>query len=188
MHWTNITTIVGESTRIVNSIKSLTVPCGSRLVLIFFLSGRCFSCCLLGAGTTCSPEAVGFPTGCSYFDRLGWPGLRNVKLFPPGCSFLDREHDLRKKLIHHQIHSTKNLWEWNSNWLLASLIEMIRRWDGAACMIGFTWKVMIVVFVDLVVAVFRVVKFFTRGHAWRRYVSCKTAAHTRTFGAVWTRP
>ena len=109
MHWTNITTIVGESTHIVNRIKSLTVPCGSRLMLIFFLSGRCFSCRLLGAGTACS-ETVGFPTGCSYFDRLGrtWiakrealqlpfrlqfidrlgrPGLRNAKLFgfPPGC-------------------------------------------------------------------------------------------------------
>ena len=88
MHWTNITTTVGESTHIVNRIKSLTVPCGSRLMLIFFSSGRCFSCCLLGAGTACSPETVGFPTGCSYFDRLGWPGLRNVKLFGfrPGCS------------------------------------------------------------------------------------------------------
>ena len=82
MHWTNITTIVGESTHIVNRIKSLTVPCGSRLMLIFFSSGRCFSWCLLGTGTACSPETVGFPTGCSYFDRLGWPGLRNVKLFP----------------------------------------------------------------------------------------------------------
>ena len=151
MHWTNITTIVGECTHIVNRIKSLTVPCGSRLMLIFFSSGRCFSCRLLGAESPCS-ETVGFTTGCSYFDRLGRPGLRNAKLFgfPPGCSFLDREHDLREILIRHQIHSTKNnFWEWNSNWLLASMIEMIRRWDGAACMIGFTWTVMIVVFVDL---------------------------------------
>ena len=138
MHWTNITTtFVGESTHIVNRIKSLTVPCGSRLMLIFFSSGRCFSCCLLGAGAACSPETVGFLTGCSYFDhasrliwiakreavrlpsllqfidRLGRPGLRNAKLFgfPPGCSFLDREHDLRKILIRHKIHSTKNFWE-----------------------------------------------------------------------------
>ena len=81
MHRTNITTtIVGESTHIVNRIKSLTVPCGSRLMLIFFSSGCCFSCRLLGAGTACS-ETVGFPTGCSYFDRLGRTGLRNVKLF-----------------------------------------------------------------------------------------------------------
>ena len=29
------------------------------------------------------------------------------------------------------------------------MIVMIRRWDGAACMTGFTWTVMIVVFVDL---------------------------------------
>ena len=133
MHRTNITTtIVGESTHIVNTIKSLTVPCGSRLMLIFFSSGRCFSCRLLGAGTACS-ETVGFPTGCSYFDRLGRTGLRNVKLFGvpadslstvsvdldcetrscsasllAACSFLDREHDLRKILIRHQIHST---WE-----------------------------------------------------------------------------
>ena len=102
----------GESTHIVNRIKSLTVPCGSRLMLIFFSSGQCFSCCLLGTDTACSPETVGFPTGCSYFDRLGRPGLRNAKLFgfPPGCSFLDREHDLRKILIRQQIHSTKNFW------------------------------------------------------------------------------
>ena len=39
-------------------------------MLIFFSSGRCFSCRLLGAGTACS-ETVGFTTGCSYFDRLG---------------------------------------------------------------------------------------------------------------------
>ena len=87
-----------------------------------------------------------------FINRLGRPGLGNAKLFgfPPGCSFLDREHDLREILIRHQIHSTKNnFWEWNSNWLLASMIEMIRRWDGAACMIEFTWTVMIVVFVDL---------------------------------------
>ena len=111
MHWTNITTIVGESTHIVNRIKSLTVPCGSRLMLIFFSSGRCFFCCLLGTGTACSPETVGFQTGCSCFDRLGLPGLRNAKLFgfPPGCSFLDREHDLRKILIRQQIHSKKFL-------------------------------------------------------------------------------
>ena len=82
MHWTNITTtFVGESTHIVNRFKSLTGPCGSRLMLIFFSSGRCFSCCLLGAGTACSPETVGFLTGCSYFDHLGWSGVRNVKLF-----------------------------------------------------------------------------------------------------------
>ena len=133
-------------------------------------------------------EAVRLPSRLQFIDRLGRPGLRNAKLFgfPSGCSFLDREHDLRKILIiRHQIHSTKNFWEWNSNWLLASLIEMIRRWDGAACMIVFTWTVMIVVFVDLV-AVFRGVNFGTRGHAWR-YVSRRTAAHTRTFGAVWTR-
>ena len=122
-----------KTTHIVNRIKSFTVPCGSRLMLIFFSSGRCFSCRLLGAGTACWPETVGFPTGCSYFDRLarlawivkreavrlpswlqfvdrlGRPGLRNEKLFsfPPCCSFLDREHELRKILIRHQIHSTK---------------------------------------------------------------------------------
>ena len=79
-------TIVDESTHIANRIKSLTVPCGSRLMLIFFSSGSCFSLHLLGAGMACS-ETVGFPTGCSYFDRLGRPRLRNVKLFgfPPGC-------------------------------------------------------------------------------------------------------
>ena len=44
---TNITTIVDEITRIVNRIKSLTIPCGSRLTLILSLSGRYFSCCLL---------------------------------------------------------------------------------------------------------------------------------------------
>ena len=70
MRWTNITTIVGECTHIVNRIKSLTVPCGSRLMLIFFSSGRWFSCRLLGAGKACS-ETVGFTTGYSYFDRLG---------------------------------------------------------------------------------------------------------------------
>ena len=85
-------------------------------------------------------EAVRLPFRLQFIDRLGRPGLRNAKLFgfPLGCSFLDREHDLRKILIiRHQIHSTKNFWEWNSNWLLASRIEMIRRWDGAACMIRF---------------------------------------------------
>ena len=141
--WTNITTNVGESTHVVNRIKSLTVPCGSRLMLIFFSSGRCFSCRLLGAGTAYS-ETVGFPTGCIYFDRLGWPGLRNVKLFGfrPGRSVSTVSVDLDcetwscsasllvavswtvntiwgRKLIRHQIHSTKNFWEWNSNWLLA---------------------------------------------------------------------
>ena len=65
MYWTNITNIVGESTHIVNRIKSLTVPCGCRLMLIFFSSGRCFSCCLLGTGTACSPETAGFSPGCS---------------------------------------------------------------------------------------------------------------------------
>ena len=35
MHWTNITTIVGDIIHIVNRIKSLTVPCSSRLTLIF---------------------------------------------------------------------------------------------------------------------------------------------------------
>ena len=82
-------------------------------------------------------EAVRLPSRLQLIDRLGRPGLRNAKLFrfPPGCSFLGREHDLRKILIRH--HTTKNFWAWNSNsyWLLASLIEMIRRWDGAACMI-----------------------------------------------------
>ena len=43
MHWTNITTIVGEITHIVNCIKSLTIPCGSRLTQIFFSSGSSFS-------------------------------------------------------------------------------------------------------------------------------------------------
>ena len=45
-----------------------------------------------------------------FIDRLGRTGLRSTKLFgfPPGCSFLDREHDLRKILIRHQIHSAKN--------------------------------------------------------------------------------
>ena len=97
-------------------------------------------------------EAVRLPSRLQFINRLGRPGLRNAKLFgfPPGCSFLDREHNLREILIRHQIHSTNNnFWEWNSNWLLASMIEMIRRWDGAACMIGFTWTVMIVVFVGL---------------------------------------
>ena len=95
-------------------------------------------------------EAVRLPSLLQFVDRLGRPGLRNAKLFgfPPGCSFLDREHDLRKILIRHKIHSTKNVWERNSNWLLASLIKMIRRWDGAACIILFTWPVMIVVFVE----------------------------------------
>ena len=136
MHWTNITTIVGESTHIVNRIKSLTVPYGSRLMLIFFSSGRCFSCCLLGVGRLvrwrrsasqlaavtstvsvdldCVREAVQLPSRLQFIDRLGRPGLRNAKLFgfPPGCSFLGREHDLRKILIRHQIHSAKNnFWE-----------------------------------------------------------------------------
>ena len=84
MHWSNITTVLGEITQVVNRIKSLTVSCGSRLMLIFFSSGRCFSCCLLGAGKACS-ETVGFPTGCSFFDR---------------------EHDLRKIFIRH--HTTTN--------------------------------------------------------------------------------
>ena len=73
MHWTNITTIVGESTHIINRIKSLTVPCGSRLMLIFFSSGHCFSCCLLGTDTVCSPETVGFPTDADLL--LVWPLL-----------------------------------------------------------------------------------------------------------------
>ena len=96
MHEYHDNFFVGESTHIVNRIKSLTVPCGSRLMLIFFSSGRCFSCCLLATGTVCSPETVGFPTGCSYFDRLGWPGLRNVKLFGfrPGCSLSTVSVDL----------------------------------------------------------------------------------------------
>ena len=209
MHWTNITTtIVGESTQIVNRIKSLTVPCGSRLMLIFFSSGHWFFCRLLVEGTACSPEMVCFPTGCSYFDSLGWPGLRNVNLFgfrvpaavcrprlgqpglrnakllgfPSGSSFLDREHNLGKILIRHQIHSTKNVKGWNSTWLLASLIEMIRRWDGVAYMIVFTWTVML----SSCVSRWEILHP-DRGHAWR-YVSRRTAAHTRTFGAVWTRP
>ena len=58
-------------------------------------------------------EAVRLPSLLQFIDRLGRPGLRNAKLFglPPGCSFLDREHDLRKILIRHKIHSTKNFWE-----------------------------------------------------------------------------
>ena len=137
MHWTNITTIVGECTHIVNRIKSLTVPCGSRLMLIFFSSGRCFSCRLLGAGMhglfgdcwlhnwlqllrpsrltwIAKREAVRLPSWLQFINRLGRPGLRNAKLFgfPPGCSFLDCEHDLREILIRHQIHSRKNnFWE-----------------------------------------------------------------------------
>ena len=88
---TGRTTIVGKSTHTVNRIKSLTVPCGSRLMLIFFSSGRCFSCRLLGAGTACS-ETVGFPTGCSYFDRLGrtWIAKREAVRLPSWLQFIDR--------------------------------------------------------------------------------------------------
>ena len=77
---------------IVNRIKSLTVPCGSRLMLISSPPGRCFSCCLLGAGTACLPETVGFPTGCSYFDRLGrtWIVKREAVRLPSRLQFIDR--------------------------------------------------------------------------------------------------
>ena len=134
MHWTNITTtFVGESTHIVNRIKSLTVPCGSRLMLILLLvwplllllpsrrghglfAGRLpnWLQSLRPSRLTwiAKREAVRLPSLLQFIDRLGRPGLRNAKLFgfPPGCSFLDREHDLRKILIRHKIHSTKNFW------------------------------------------------------------------------------
>ena len=111
--WTNITTVVGEITHIVNRIKSLIAPCSSRLTLIFFLSGRCFSCCLLGACTACLE--TGFQPGFSLFDRLGSPGLQNTKLFgfPPGCSFFDREDDSRKIFIRY--HTMTAFGERNSN-------------------------------------------------------------------------
>ena len=111
MHWTNITTIVGESILIVNRIKSLTVPCGSRLMLIFFLLVWPLLLLLpprrghgLFAGDGRLPnwlqllrpsrltwiakrEAVRLPSRLQFIDRLGRPGLRNAKLFgfPPGC-------------------------------------------------------------------------------------------------------
>ena len=69
----NITAIVGEVTDIVNRSKSLTFPCSSRVTLIFFSSGRCFSWCVLGACTACS-ETVGFPPGYSLVDHLNSSG------------------------------------------------------------------------------------------------------------------
>ena len=179
-------TIVGEITHAVNRIKSLIVPCSSRLTLIFFSSGRCFSCCLLGACMACS-ETVGFPPSCSFFDRLGWPRLQNVKLFgfPPGCSFFDREHDLRKILIRH--HTTKNFWERNCN--LPHWAKVLK-WF-AVRMARPTWLCLHKKSCSLCwsSSCFRGVNICTRGHAWQHVsCTCRSAVHTRTSRAVWTRP
>ena len=81
MHRTNITTNVVESTHIVCRVMSLslTFPCGSSLRLIFFSSGRCFSCCPLGEWTACW-ETVGLSPGLQFLrpSRLNWTAKRAI--------------------------------------------------------------------------------------------------------------
>ena len=92
MHWTNITPIVGESTHIVNRIKSLTVPCGSRLMLTFFSSGRCFSCRVLGAGAACSRGDGRLPNWLQLLrpSRLTWIAIREVVRLPSWLQFNEK--------------------------------------------------------------------------------------------------
>ena len=140
MHWTNITTIVGESTHAhcqqdQVSHRPLRQPSDADLLLVWpllllpsprrghglFARRRSASQLAVVTSTVsvgrgpeiAKREAVRLPSRLQFIDRLSRPGLRNAKLFgfPPGCSFLGREHDSRKILIRHQIHSTKNFWE-----------------------------------------------------------------------------
>ena len=93
-----MTTNVVEITHIVYKVKSLTVPCSSRLTLIFFSSGHCFSCCPLGAWTACW-KTVGFSSGLQFLrpSWLNWTEKREVGLLlflqPPCRTSVSWERD-----------------------------------------------------------------------------------------------
>ena len=78
----NITKIVDEITHIANRIKSLTVPCSSRLTLIFFSSGRSFSCCLLGARDLFGDGRVPVWLQILRRSRLTWTGKHEANRLP----------------------------------------------------------------------------------------------------------
>ena len=68
MHRTNMTTDVVEITHIVYSVKSLTVPCSSRLTLILFSAGRCCLLVVSSVRERLVGRLLAFPLGCSFFE------------------------------------------------------------------------------------------------------------------------
>ena len=138
--WTNITTNAGETTHIVNRIKSLTVPCSSGLMrmfsygwerlLLLLLSPWCMHG-LFGDGRlpywleflrpfrltwVAKHEAVPLTSWLPFIGRLTrltWIAKREAVRLPSRLQLFDRELDLRKIFIRH--HTAKYYWERNRN-------------------------------------------------------------------------